>query len=261
MNAGVSSEKEKVKESQSRRVAPRSTSTLGAGLGASHVECNKPFQTIKEYLTSPFLLSQPVEREELFFYLVASIIAVSITLIAVVSAALVKMDKEGRKKISYFVSKMLINAESCHTDFKRIALALRVVAKKLYPYFQAHTINVLSSYPIKAILHKLDASGILLKWAIELSEFDIVYRPRSAIKGRVLAELSDVLRASLPDLSILEINGSSKMVDNEVVYEVVLLGLRVSQPLSITILKLWCDSQLVASQIRGEYEEKNDMMA
>ena len=35
MNAGVSSEKEKVKQSQSRRVTPRLTSTSGARSGAS----------------------------------------------------------------------------------------------------------------------------------------------------------------------------------------------------------------------------------
>ena len=112
---------------------------------------------------------------------------------------------------------MLIDVESCYTDFERIALALRVATKKLCPYFKAHTINVLSSYPIKAILHKLDASGRLLKWAIELSEFDIVYRLRLAIKSQVLAsfiaELSGVLRDSLLDrLSKLRTDGSSKTI-------------------------------------------------
>ena len=32
--------------------------------------------------------------------------------------------------------------------------------------------------------------GRLLKWAIELKEFNIEYRPRSAIKGQVLAEVN-----------------------------------------------------------------------
>ena len=48
---------------------------------------------------------------------------------------------------------------------------------------------VLTSYPIKVVLHKLDASRRLLKWAIELSEFDIAYRLRSAIKGQALGGL------------------------------------------------------------------------
>ena len=93
---------------------------------------------------------------------------------------------------------MLIDIESHYTDFKWNAFALRVAAKKLCPYFQAHTIHVLYSYQIRVILHKLDAIGRILKWAIKLSEFDIVYHLRSAIKGQVLAnfivELLDISR-------------------------------------------------------------------
>ena len=39
-----------------------------------------------------------------------------------------------------------------------------------------------------AILHKPDTSGRLLKWAVELSEFDIEYQPKTAIKGQVLVD-------------------------------------------------------------------------
>ena len=62
-----------------------------------------------------------------------------------------------------------------------------MVAKKLQLYFQAHAIIVLTGSPIKSILHKPNAFGRLLKWSIELSEFDIEYRPKNAIKGQVLA--------------------------------------------------------------------------
>ena len=47
---------------------------------------------------------------------------------------------------------------------------------------------MLTGSPIKAILHKLDTSGRLLKWAIELSDFDKEYQPRTEIKGQVLAD-------------------------------------------------------------------------
>ena len=132
------------------------------------------------------------------------------------SVALVKADEEERRKPVYFMSKMLANIESHYTDFERIALALRVTAKKLCPYFQAHIINVLSNYPIIAILHKPNAIGRLLKWAIKLSEFNIIYHSRSAIKGQVLAnfmvELLNVSGANLFDhLWILEIDGSFKI--------------------------------------------------
>ena len=41
---------------------------------------------------------------------------------------------------------------------------------------------------MKQILHKPETSGRLIKWAIELSEFDIRYKPRTAVKGQVLAD-------------------------------------------------------------------------
>ena len=41
---------------------------------------------------------------------------------------------------------------------------------------------------MKQILHKPETSGRLIKWAIELSEFDIKYKPRTVVKGQVLAD-------------------------------------------------------------------------
>ena len=92
-----------------------------------------------------------------------------------------------------------------------------MIVKKLHPYFQAHIIVVLTNYSIITILHKLDTLGRLLKWAVKLSEFDIEYSPRSAIKGQILAdfivEILDVQPRDLCELSwLLETNGSSKAV-------------------------------------------------
>ena len=41
---------------------------------------------------------------------------------------------------------------------------------------------------MKQVLHKQKTSGRLMKWALELSEFDIRYKPKTAIKGQVLAD-------------------------------------------------------------------------
>ena len=71
---------------------------------------------------------------------------------------------------------------------EKLILALVTVAHKLRPYFQAHTIEVPTEYPMKQVLHKPKTSGRLMKWAIELSEFDIRYKPKTAIKGQVLAD-------------------------------------------------------------------------
>ena len=71
---------------------------------------------------------------------------------------------------------------------EKLILALVTAARKLCPYFQAHTIEVPTEYPMKQVLHKPEVSRRLMKWAIELSEFDIRYKPKTAIKGQVLAD-------------------------------------------------------------------------
>ena len=70
---------------------------------------------------------------------------------------------------------------------EKMILALVTTSRKLRPYFQAHNIEVLTEYPMKQILHKPKTSGRLIKWAIELSEFDIRYKPRIAVKRHILA--------------------------------------------------------------------------
>ena len=72
---------------------------------------------------------------------------------------------------------------------EKLVLTLVTIARRLRPYFQAHTIEISTKHPMKQILHKLETSGRLVKWAIGLSEFDIRYKPRTTIKGQVLADL------------------------------------------------------------------------
>ena len=61
-------------------------------------------------------------------------------------------------------------------------------SRKLKHYFQAHVINVLTNHPLKKSMNKLEVTRQLIQWAIELSEFDVRYQPRSAIKTQVLAD-------------------------------------------------------------------------
>ena len=82
---------------------------------------------------------------------------------------------------------------------EKLILPLVTVARKLHPYFRAHTIEVPTEYPMKQGLHKPETSGRLMKWAIELSEFDIRYKLKTAIKWQVLADF--VMEFTLAELS------------------------------------------------------------
>ena len=70
---------------------------------------------------------------------------------------------------------------------EKLAFALVTAVRKLKPYFQAHTIIVLTDQPLKRAMTSPEATGRMALWAIELSEFDIQYHLRTAIKGQAVA--------------------------------------------------------------------------
>ncbi|KAK0583648.1 hypothetical protein LWI29_000919 [Acer saccharum] len=69
-----------------------------------------------------------------------------------------------------------------------MALALITAARKLRPYFQAHTIEVYINYPLKLILQRPELTGRLTKWAVELSEFNIKYTLKEAFKEQAVLD-------------------------------------------------------------------------
>lgn len=97
--------------------------------------------------------------------------------------------EEGRRQLSvYFNSRSLKGPETRYQPLEKLALALVNVARRLWPYFHAQPIRVLTDHPLRQILIKPEASGRVAKWEIELGEHDITYLPRLAIKGQALAD-------------------------------------------------------------------------
>ncbi|KAL2248431.1 UNVERIFIED_CONTAM: Retrovirus-related Pol polyprotein from transposon opus [Sesamum indicum] len=101
-----------------------------------------------------------------------------------ISLALVR-EEGGVQSPIYYVSRMLHGAEKRYAQIEKLALALIVTARKLRPYFQGHRIIVLTNHPLCNVLARPEASGRLVKWAVELGEFDIEYQARTALKGQV----------------------------------------------------------------------------
>ena len=91
-------------------------------------------------------------------------------------------------------------AETRYLPLEKSALVLFVMAKKLPHYFQAHTMIVLTSLPLKALFRSLDFSGRISKWGAQLGAYDVRYKPRTVIKGQVLA---DFIAEFAPDNDIL----------------------------------------------------------
>jgi hypothetical protein len=73
----------------------------------------------------------------------------------------------------------------------QIAYAILISSRKLKHYFQAHEIIVPSSQPLRDIFSNKEASKRIGKWATELSQFDLNYVPRTAIKSQALADFME----------------------------------------------------------------------
>ena len=131
-------------------------------------ECQQAFEELKAYLSTPPLLSPSQPGEEHFLYLAVSA--------AAVSAALIREEEKVQKPV-YYANRVLREAEERYPPMEKLAFALVMATRKLKPYFQAHTVVVLTDKPLRQAISNPDAPGRLALWAIELSEFDIQYRP------------------------------------------------------------------------------------
>ena len=116
---------------------------------------------MKKYLPSPLLLSSSMPGEELYLYIVVSQ--------AAVSAALVR-GEGGSQRPVYFISRAFRGAEERYPWMEKLVFALITAVQKLKPYFQAHTIVVLTDQPLKRAMSSPEAAGRMALWAIELSE-------------------------------------------------------------------------------------------
>jgi hypothetical protein len=75
------------------------------------------------------------------------------------------------QKLVYYVSEVLHDAKAKYLETHKLLYAVLVASRKLRHYFQAHRVVVVTSYPLKAILHNSNAMGNITKWAAELAEF------------------------------------------------------------------------------------------
>ena len=94
---------------------------------------------MKDYLSTTPILSTPEDEEDLFLYLAISEVAVS--------AVLVREENKKRMPV-FYMSKMLLDAETRYNDLEKMVLALVTAKKKLRHYFKSHLITVVTNYSI-----------------------------------------------------------------------------------------------------------------
>ena len=105
--------------------------------------------------------------------------------LATISAVLVR-EENGVQRPVYFISRALRGVKERYLLMEKLAFALVTAACKLKPYFQAHAVIVLTDTPLRREMSSHETAGQMALWVIELSKFDVQYRPRMAIKGQVI---------------------------------------------------------------------------
>ena len=125
------------------------------------------------------MLSPFKPKEELFLYLAVSPVGVSI--------ALVREEDKVQKHV-YYTSRALRGVEERYPLMEKLAFVLVTTTCKLKSYFQAYTVVVLIDKPLQRAMSSPEVAGQMALWAVELSEFNIQYCPRIAIKGQVVAD-------------------------------------------------------------------------
>jgi hypothetical protein len=168
----------------------------------------------------------------------------------------------------------------------KLAYALLIMSHKLSHYFLAHQIEVHTSLTLGEILNNRKATGKIVKWTIELSMYNIVYKSRTAIKAQALSDfVTEWTETQTPpkerELEYWTINfdGSLRLqgagagilvtshkdenfkyvlqnhflaCNNAAEYEALFHGLRISTALGIRRLKVLGDSLLIVNQANKE---------
>ncbi|GAU39237.1 hypothetical protein TSUD_396840 [Trifolium subterraneum] len=237
--------------------------------------------TPKRALSEPPVLTRPVEGEKLYLYLAVASEAIS--------AVLIRETEQGQKSV-YFVSRALQGPELRYLQIEKIALAVIIAARKLRYYFLAHSVVIRTDQPVKQLQARPDMVGRMLKWSLELAEFDISFESRKALKVQVLADFVAEMTTSMTSeknkwtifvdgssnsqgsgAGIILENGDEVLIEvshglsfpttnNQAKYEAFLAGLRLAEDMGAEEIKIFTDSQLVASQVSGEYQTKEERL-
>ncbi|XP_076908935.1 uncharacterized protein LOC143566032 [Bidens hawaiensis] len=181
-------------------------------------------------------LTTPYAGEPLTLYLPASDVAIGAVLLT---------DRNTVQTPIYYVSSTLSDPETRYSMLEKLVLALVYAARRLCRYFQGHPINVLTGYKLKNVLKQGQIWSLFTDGA-------------SSSEGSGAG-----LRLVNPEDHefTYAIKLDYKSTNNEVEYEAFFAGLRIAGKLGVKHFEVRVDSMLIAGQINGTYEAKNDVMA
>nr|XP_025703934.1 uncharacterized protein LOC112805819 [Arachis hypogaea] len=244
--------------------------------------CEEAFEHFKKILASPPVLGKPKNGELLYLYLAITDEAMAAVLVR----------EEGKaQQLIYFVSRTLQEAEFRYCKLERLALALLHSSRRLRQYFQSHKVVVRMDQAICQVLQKPDLARRMMTWAVKLSQYDLQYEPKHAIKAQAMADFlvemtGDPTEAPSTQWK-LHVDGASiqtfgragiilesptgvvyeqsikfefPVSNNQAEYEALLGGLVLAKEVRTTKLEVCSDSQVVTSQINGAYQARDSLL-
>ncbi|XP_075636887.1 uncharacterized protein LOC142609154 [Castanea sativa] len=175
------------------------------------------------------------------------------------------IQEDGTQKPVYFTSQALRGAEERYPPMEKLAFALVTATHKLKPYFQAHTIVVLTEKSLRRAMSSPEATGRMALWVIELNEQEaegnpqwVIYTNRSAVKHAGGAGI--VLLSPEGDKVQCMIRLNFPITNNKAEYKALTTGLDLAQATGATNAMIRCDSQVVTIQITSCYECRGEQM-
>uniref|UniRef100_A0A2N9FRR6 Uncharacterized protein n=1 Tax=Fagus sylvatica TaxID=28930 RepID=A0A2N9FRR6_FAGSY len=238
-------------------------------------DCQKAFDKIKEYLLNPPILVPPTPGRPLILYLTVQE--------ASMGCMLGQQDETGKKEQAiYYLSKKFTEPETRYLLVEKTccALGLGLQEAETVHALLHHLVGIPDGPESSTSFEKPALTGKIARWQVLLSEFDILFVARKAIKGQAIADyLADYpseqlelngLRRNAVGSGIGAVLVSPKgqqtpiavklgfdCTNNMTEYEACIVGLQAALEFGAYELEVFGDSLLIVSQTNGEWQARD----
>ena len=77
----------------------------------------------------------------------------------------------------YYISEVLSETKTRYPQIQKLLYPIVLAQRKLRHYFEAHSVTVVSSFPLGEIASNREAEGRIAKWSVELMGETLTYPP------------------------------------------------------------------------------------